>query len=219
MKGTEKMPDDSHGSRDRVYRSKDFRAEAAERLNLSTDRVSLPVAALLEAGAIPSTLSDNEVALAADGTKILIAIASQVRKASAIASVVERIEGMTLQVENGKPKAAGDSFGAAVAKAMRTTWGAANHPASSAIPIVGIGIGWSDQKGSLLHGSIDDWTKGKPRTKQIYASVPLNLPSAPGGDWDFVQLPMVGGSLFAPLPLMGFFELLSGDVEDTAASL
>lgn len=151
---------------------------------------------------------------------MLLAIASQVRKASAIASVAERIENMTLQFENGKPKSAAGSFGAVVAKVMRDTWQAANRPLLSATPLVGVGVWWSDPKGSLLYGTIDDWTKGGSRKKQFYASGPLNLPSPPGGgDWDFVQLPTVGGSLFAPLPLIGFFELLSGGVEGTAAGL
>jgi hypothetical protein len=219
-KGTEKMSDTARDVRSRLYRSKDFRSKAVGCLNLGTDRVSSPTDALLEAGSIPCDLSDNEAALAADGTKMLLAIASQVRKASAIASVAERIENMTLQFENGKPKRAADPFGAAVAKVMRATWQAANHPSPSAIPVVGVGVWWSDPKGNLLYGMIDDCTKGRPRKKQLYASGPLDLPSAPGGgDWDYVQLPTVGGSLFTPLPLMGFFDLFSSGVDDTAASL
>ena len=156
-------------------------------------------------------------ALAADGTRVLRAVASQVRKASAIASVVERVEGMTLQAMNGKPVTSANTFGAAVAGVMRATCKVRGHPAQWTIPVVGIGVWWSDPKGSLLHGTIDDWTKGQPRTKQFYAFSPLNLPFAPDGDWNFVQLPTVGGSLFAPLPLMGFFQLFGDGVENTAA--
>jgi hypothetical protein len=53
----------------------------------------------------------------------------------------------------------------------------------------------------------------------------LQLPLAPGGQWDFVQLldsfrlPAVGGISFSPLPLLGFIELLAKGVEDTAAAL
>ena len=206
----------THEARRRRYRSKKFWSETADRLNLGTDWVSLPISALLDAGAIPCTQHQDAAALAADGMKILLSVASQVRKPSAIASVVERIESMTLQFENGKPTTPSDTFGATVTNVMRTTWEATKNPGPSAIPIVGIGVWWSDPKGSLLHGTIDDWTKGQTRTKKIYASAPLNLPSAPDGDWDFVQLPTVGGSLFAPLPLLGFFELFSDGVEDTA---
>jgi hypothetical protein len=53
----------------------------------------------------------------------------------------------------------------------------------------------------------------------------LDLPQAPGGQWDFVQLldsfrvPAVGGISFSPLPLLGFVELLAESVVATAASV
>jgi hypothetical protein len=65
------------------------------------------------------------------------------------------------------------------------------------------------------------------RRRRIRAALqqPLRLPSASGrGEWDFVhlldsfQLPTVGETIFSPLPLLGFCELLAGGVEETAAS-
>lgn len=78
---------------------------------------------------------------------------------------------------------------------------------------------WSDERGSLLLGKLEQWEKGRTRRTRIYASEELKLPIAPGGDWEFVHLPTVGGTVFEPLPLLGFYELLEQGVEDTAAAL
>jgi hypothetical protein len=78
---------------------------------------------------------------------------------------------------------------------------------------------WRDERGSLPFGKLERWEKGRTRRTRTYASEKLRLPAAVGGDWDFVQLPTVGGTVFSPLSLLGFYELLDEGVEDTAASL
>jgi hypothetical protein len=53
----------------------------------------------------------------------------------------------------------------------------------------------------------------------------MQLPAAPGGEWDFIhlpadyRLPAVGGTILSPLPLLGLCELLAEGVEETAASV
>lgn len=78
---------------------------------------------------------------------------------------------------------------------------------------------WNDERGNLLFGKLEQWEKGRTRRTRIYASEALRLPAAIGGEWDFIQLPTVGGTVYSPLPLLGFYELLDVSVEDTAASL
>src|SRR5690242_449261 len=117
------MPTEASEMRRRMYEDTEFRAEMNERLNLGTDRVSLPLDALLQANVVPSELDDHTEALAVEGTKILLSICSQVRKASAIAMVAERIGAMTLQAELGKPRkkwSTAGFFAADVANLLRT---------------------------------------------------------------------------------------------------
>ncbi|MFB6418572.1 hypothetical protein [Bradyrhizobium tunisiense] len=91
--------------------------------------------------------------------------------------------------------------------------------------VQGVGLHWSDGRGSVLFGTIDRWERGKTRHRKVFASQTLQLPQAPGGEWDFVhildsfRLPAVGGISFSALPLLGFIELLAEGVEETAASV
>lgn len=208
--------------RRRMYEDTEFRAEMIERLNFGTDRVTLPLDALLQTNVIPSELDDHTEALAVEGTKILLSICSQVRKASAIAMVAERIGAMTLQAELSKPRKkwfTGGFFASDVAKLLRTFWEVGGAPRAGAIPMIGVSVFWSDPQGRVLFGTIDEWQRGKRRPKKIYSSESLHLPSAPGGEWDYIQLPAIGGTSVSPLPLLGFSELLRDGVEDTAASI
>ncbi len=214
------MPTEAREVRRQMYRTAEFRTEMVERLNFGTDRVTLPLDALLQANVIPSDLDDNTEALAVEGTKILLSICSQVRKASAMSMVAERIGAMTLQTELGTPRkkwSTAGFFAADVARLLQDFWEVGRTVA--AIPTVGVSVLWSDPQGRVLFGTIDEWHRGKRRPKKIYSSETLRFPSAPGGEWDYIQLPTVGGTSVSPLPLLGFSELLREGVEDTAADL
>lgn len=106
---------------------------------------------------------------------------------------------------------------------FRNTWNSASD--GTMPPVQGIGLHWVDGRGSVLFGTIDGWQRGQPRHRKVFASETLQLPQAPGGEWDFVhlldtfRLPAVGGISISPLPLLGFIELLSEGVEETAASV
>ncbi|MGY3356410.1 hypothetical protein ACVWZK_003073 [Bradyrhizobium sp. GM0.4] len=134
--------------RRRMYQTAEFRAEMVERLNFGTDRVTLPLDALLQANVIPSELDDPTEALAVEGTKILLSICSQVRKASAMATVAERIGSMTLQAELGTPRkkwSTAGFFAADVAMLLRKFWAVGRT--GSAIPTLGVSVLWSDPQG------------------------------------------------------------------------
>lgn len=110
-----------------------------------------------------------------------------------------------------------------LAAIFRETWTTADGAALP--PVLGVGLHWSDGRGSLLFGTIDRWERGKSRHRKIFASEQLQLPQAPLGEWDFVHLdesfslPAIGGTAFSPLPLLGFIGLLADGVEETAASV
>lgn len=173
------------------------------------------------------TLADNPQALATDGAWMLLGIGSRVRP-DAIARVTPRFASMTLQIDGESPRSANSgspsaTFENELAALFRETWTKADEAAVP--PVLGVGLSWSDGRGSVLFGTIDRWERGRPRHRKIFASEPLRLPQARGGEWDFVhldesfRLPAVGGIAFSPLPLHAFIELLADGVEETAASV
>lgn len=217
----------SSAARKKLYAVQGFRREAAGRLNLDPKMVKEAIDALVVAGVVPCTLADNAEALAMDGAWMLLGIGSRVRP-GAIARVTPRFASMTLQIDGDRRRSANDgspgaTFENELATLFRETWTKADKAAVP--PVLGVGLQWSDGRGSVLFGTIDRWERGKPRHRKIFASEPLHFPQAPGGEWDFVhldesfRLPSVGGIAFSPLPLLGFLELLAEGVEETAASL
>ncbi|MET4482081.1 hypothetical protein [Bradyrhizobium sp. F1.13.3] len=214
-------------ARKKLYAVQRFRREAAGRLNLDPKMVRDAIDALVVAGVLPCTLADQADALAMDGVWMLLGIGCRVRP-DAIARVTPRFASMTLQIDCDHPRSAkngspGATFENELATLFRETWATADEVAVP--PVLGVGLHWSDGRGSVLSGTIDRWERGKPRHRKIFASEPLRLPQAPGGEWDFVhldesfRLPAVGGIAFSPLPLLGFIELLAEGVEETAARI
>ena len=65
----------------------------------------------------------------------------------------------------------------------------------------------------MLFATIDGWQRGRPRHQKIYCSEAFRLPAAPGGEWDFIQLPTVGGTTLSPISLIGISELLRAGVD------
>jgi hypothetical protein len=227
------MSDDakkSSAARRKLFETQGFRREAAERLNLDRGMVKKAINALVVAGVVPCTRPHNAEALAVDGAWLLMGIGSRVRP-DAIARVTPRFAEMTLQIDGDNPRGApttgipspGSTFEAELAAIFRNTWNAASG--ATIAPVQGVGLHWTDGRGSVLFGTIDRWQRGGPRHRKVFASESLQLPQAPGGQWDFVQLldsfrvPAVGGISFSPLPLLGFVELLAEGVEETAASV
>ncbi|WP_375157918.1 hypothetical protein [Bradyrhizobium sp. RDT46] len=212
----------SHQVRRKLFESNGFRREASERLNLDRKMVQQAIEALVAAGVVPCLRPDNVEALAMDGAWLLMGIGSRVRP-DAIARVTPRFASMTLQIDGANPRSvpkAGVSFEEELAGMFRKMWCEAAMP-----PVQGVGLHWIDGRGTVLFGTIDRWERGGPKHQKVFASEPLQLPQAPGGEWDFVhlldsfRLPAVGGISISPLPLLGFIELLAERVEETAASV
>jgi hypothetical protein len=227
------MSDDakkSSAARRKLFETQGFRREAAERLSLDRGMVKKAINALVVAGVVPCTRPHNAEALAVDGAWLLMGIGSRVRP-DAIARVTPRFAEMTLQIDGDNPRGAPTTgvpsqkltFEAELAAIFHNTWNAASDAAIP--PVQGVGLHWTDGRGTVLFGTIDRWQRGGPRHRKVFASESLQLPQAPGGQWDFVQLldsfrvPAVGGISFSPLPLLGFVELLAEGVEETAASV
>jgi len=218
-------------ARRKLFATRSFRREAAQRLNLDFAMVEGAVNALLAAGIVPCANSDNTEGLAIDGAWLLMAIGSRVRP-DAIARVTPRFAEMTLQIDGDTPRAGsragvpphGVTFEAELVAMFRNAWNAARAPALAPFDALGVSLQWSDGRGSVLFGTIDCWEKGRPRHRKVFASHPLQLPPAPGGEWDFVhlldsfRLPAVGGIAFSPPPLCGFIELVAKTVDKTAES-
>ena len=223
------MSNESCEARRTLFETTDFREEVAERLNLDIAKISPPIEALLQAGVIPCKRPGNAEALGVDATKILLAIGSQQASPASIVRVSERLGAMTLQGEISNPNDMGSastfprlkslSFEVHLARISRSIWKAAHGSSPSPLHPIAVSVLWNDERGSCLFGTIDQWERGRTRRKRIYASESLGLPAAILGNWDSVQLPAVGGTVFSPLPLLGYFDLLDQGVEDTAASL
>jgi len=223
------MSNESCEARRKLFETTEFRDEVAERLNLDIAKIAPPIEALLQAGVIPCKRQDNAEALGVDGAKILLAIGGQQAGPGSVVRVSERLGKMTLQAEISDPKNAesgrtfprwkSSSFEVDLARISQSIWKAAHGTSPSPLHPIAIRVLWKDERGSCLFGTIDQWERGRTRRKKIYASESLGLPAAILGNWDYVQLPAVGGTVFSPLPLLGFYDLLDAGVEDTPASL
>ena len=224
------MSDNSVKARRTLFETQGFRREVAERLNLAPRMVKPAINALVAAGVVPCTHQDNAEALAMDGAWLLMAIGSRVRP-DAIPGVTPRFASMTLQIDNDGPRSASKAsvsppvvtFEVALAAMFRNAWNVENDGAMPRVQ--GVGLHWTDGRGSVLFGTIDRWERGAPRHRQVFASETIQLPQAPGGEWNYVylfdsfRLPAVGGISFSPVPLLGFIELLAEGVEETAATV
>jgi len=215
-------------ARQELFEFAGFREEVAERLELDLAMVTPTINALLRAGAIPCPRGDNSEALSIDGAKILLAISSRQETPASVLRQSERLGAMMLQAEVGDRKSVGQSdifpksqssFEADLAQMIRNLWRAAYGKSPDGFRAIAVSVLWKDNWGSTLFGVIDQWEKGRTRRKRIYCTETFRLPTAISGNWDFIQLPTVGGIVFSPLQLLRFYELLDKGVEGTAASL
>lgn len=158
---------------------------------------------------------------------MLLGIGSRVRR-DAIALQTARFASMTLQIDGDRPRSADSgapraTFENELAALFRETWTKADDAAVP--PVLGVSLSWSDGRGSVLFGTVDRWEGGRPRHRKIFASEPLQLPQAPGGEWDFVhkdasfRLPTVGGIAFFAVALAGLHRTLGGRRRENGSGL
>jgi hypothetical protein len=216
---------DSYAERRRLFRSRLFRDQVADRLELDASLVVPAIDALTEADMIPCRLSRNAKALAVDGAMILAAIGGRQSRPASIVRVGSTLCSMTLQHETGRPKRLGVadifpntasiSFGTDVAEVFLNLWAAAHGSSTKGFKGVSVGVYWSDPQGSLLLGAIEQRSEGR---KRIYSTEAFPTPPG-GGQWDFVQMPAAGGTLYSPMSILRFGALLDASVDETAAQI
>lgn len=191
------------------YRSAHFKAAVAVILRREPADVAVCVDALLEAGRIAVTAIDLPAAMAvsSDAASILSAVASRQRAPASVVRVTARICAMDMQFEMGRgasDRAAtepppAETFCGELANLFRHLW----SEAAKAVPFVS--VSWSEG-GTALFGITDHSQAGGG--KRLFSDVRLPVPLGGGaGDWDFVRLPAVGGSLFSPPSIAGFARL------------
>jgi hypothetical protein len=216
---------DSYSERRELFSTTLFQEQVADRLQLDGRLVAPAIQAMVEADMLPCRLSRDEKALAVDGSLILAAIGGRQSRPTSTVRVGSTLCSMTLRNETGSPKSQGRadifptnnsvSFGTDVAEVFLNLWGAVRGSSTKGFKGVAIGVYWSDERGSLLSGTIEQASAGRKRT---YATQALPAPPG-GGKWDFVQLPTIGGTLFSPMSILRFGALLDASVEETAARL
>jgi hypothetical protein len=213
----------SVGRRSDFYRSTRFKRGVADILRREPRDVALCIDSLLEAGHVASAGVDMPAAIAvsSDAATILAAVASQQRRPASVVRVAARIIAMSLQFEIGRPSgpaAAGEppppaeTFGGELANLFRHLWSnGENGSAGRTLPF--LTVCWNEG-GTALFGTTDHSQAG--RGKRLFSSVRLPVPLGGGaGNWDFVRLPTVGGSLFSPPSIAGFGELAGEILRNT----
>jgi len=217
------MPD-AYDERRRLFRSRLFHDQVADRLQLDGSLVAPAIKAMIEADMLPCRLSGSAQALAVDGAVILAGIGSRRSHPASIVRAGTEFCGMTLRCETGGPKRLGVadifpntksiSFGTDVAEVFMNLWKAAHGSSTKGFKGVAVAVHWSDTQGSVLLGTIEQSTD----RKRIYASRAFPASSAIG-EWDFVQISTVGGTVFSPRSILRFGALLDASVDETAAEI
>lgn len=214
----------AQAARRRLYESRLFRAQVADRLSLDHSLVTKSVDALLAGNLLPSKMSTNAKSLAADGASILLAMGSQQPGPNSITMTMMKFGLMSLQHEIGGrdrplgvadifPRTQSICFGTDLAELLLNLWKAAHGSSTSGFAGVSVKMLWSDVRGTVLFGVVE---QQNGRCQRLYATAPV-IPT--GADqWDFVQLETVGGTIFSPLSILRFGGLLDASVADTAAA-
>jgi hypothetical protein len=196
------------------YRSTRFKRGMADNLRREPGDVAVCIDSLLEAGRI-AVAGDMPAAIAvsSDAATILAAVASQQRRPASVVRVTARILATNLQFEVGRAsRRPAETFGGELANLFRHLWSTAdNASARRTLPFVT--VSWSEG-GTALFGTTDHSQTGYG--KRLFSDVRLPDPLGGGaGNWDFVRLPTVGGSLFSPPSIAGFGELASEILRNT----
>jgi hypothetical protein len=211
-------------TRRRLYESPLFREQVADRLCLNVGQVANSVDTLLDAKVLPCNLSTNARSLAADGASILMGIGSQQPEPDSIARTMAKFGMMSMQCEVGGrerplgvadifPRTQSISFGTDLAELFLNLWTAAHGSSASGFAGVSVKMFWSDVRGTVLFGVVE---QQNGRCQRVYASAPV-IPAGTAGQWDFLKLQTVGGTIFSPLSILRFGALLDASVADTAA--
>jgi hypothetical protein len=220
------MYTESQKARRALFGSRRFSEAVAGAIELDGARIANACAALVATGLVPCASLRNMDALATEGAMSLMAIGGRQSQPDAIVRVLGRLGNMTHQVVvgSGKPTwsqagtngTAPELFAHGLENVLKQTWRSIREPIPGRTAVMGVSMFWGDERGGVLYGVIDHLTDGR---KHIYSSAPLRIPQEIAAEWDFVQLPTVGGSIFSPLSILRYAALLDDGVAGTAAEL
>lgn len=194
--------------RSTIYRSVDFRRRVFRNIGRAPSDIAICIDALLEGGRIP-TVADTAAgpALWSDAASILAAVAGRSRRPSSVLGITTRICAMESQFDIGRAGQAAaarpaprTSFGAAIADLLSRLQACAAPGLPDSSPLVT--VTWT-AGGTALFGTID--LSGVGGGRRFYSDVKLPLP--PGGNWDRIRVPSVGGSLFSSESMVGLAEI------------
>ncbi len=194
-----------------TYRSGDFRRRVFANVGRDPSDVAICVDALLDDRRIPMAGAGIPAvpAVWSDAACVLAAVAGRQRRPESVMRVTTRICTMPVRFDIGRRGGAAGkpaplaTFGSALADLLRRLHAGAAPGLPDSLPLVT--VTWSEG-GAALFGTID--FSGMGGGKRLYSDVRLPLP--PDGDWDFVRLPTVGGSLFSAPSIVGLSEVFGG---------
>lgn len=195
--------DKEAGRRAATYRATAFRSRVSNAFGRNPKEIGNLIDTLLEAGRIPLPGSD-EPARWSDAAIILVAHAGRQQRPASVVRVTTRICEMRHQFDvgrrgSGRP-APHESFGAEMSDLLRRISASESGLAASAAPVQ---ILWSEG-GRALFATID-YDDGR---KRLFSDARLPTPlGGTVGNWDFVRLPTVGGTLLSPQSLASFAEI------------
>jgi hypothetical protein len=194
------------GRRAAIYRSAAFRSQVSGAFGRDPKEIANLIDTLLEEGCIPLPVSNvnDEPIRCSDAAIILIAHAGRQQRPASVVRVTTRICEMRHQFDVGRRgsgyPAPRESFGAEMSDLLRRAGDSESGLAASAAPVQ---ILWSEG-GKALFATID-CDDGR---KRLFADARLPKPlGGTVGNWDFVRLPTVGGTLLSPQSLMSFAEI------------
>lgn len=200
-----------------TYRSPAFHRAVADALARSAADVAVVSNALVDAGRMSATAAATH-AVARDAAYLIAGMADRQRYPASVIRVTARIMAMELQSEvgqrpggrkHGRQAGPAATFGDELANVFTHSRSAADDGRDRAFPLMT--VTWTEN-GSVLFGTTEYGGPNAP--KRLYCSTPL--PAPPGeGNWDFVQVPTVGGSLISP-PSMAALARIMGAVADGA---
>lgn len=205
-----------------LFESPQFIQRVAGATDLDPKIVDTVCEALFGAGLLPSASSGAADALADDGAMVLSALGSRQRDPGAIVRVSGRLRNMRHQVvvgsggsaEAGEPQSRAKLFGGGLADVIKETWQATAVSTNGRRGELGVSILWGEG-GEVLYGLIEHVT-GR---RHVYSSATLPVPHGIAAEWDFVELPTVGGQIFSPPSILRYATLLGEHVAGTAAEL
>jgi hypothetical protein len=194
-------------SRVAAYRSDAFQREVGEILERPRRDIRLYVDSLVKADRLPvDPPGEAAAAVATEAARILSAVFSRQIKAASVVRVTDRILTMTHQCDVVERNSAAHAvrrlgtFEDDLAQALRGVWETSEGIVAGLPFPPHVVVTWNDG-GSVLYGHIKDTREG---TTALYSNA--TIPAAPDGAWTFVHTDAVGGSEFAPMPLLGFAE-------------